>query len=139
MGTLFVFNGICFPLDIWKHDSSKCSEHKAEVSIGRQSALLSFSIQPPRVLSRSLETYKQNDKFQNFQYFCRFSENDDLFHFFTITCKNNFRCRMSYFDCKICSTKLGLQTLWECCLFPKKLCNQFDRNIHLRSDLSTTR
>ena len=63
---------------------------------------------PPRVLSRSLDTYKQNDKFQNFQYFCHFSENDDLFHFLTITCKKNFRCRMSAFDCKICSTKLDL-------------------------------
>ena len=39
------FNGICFPLDIQKHDSSKCSEHKTEVSVGRQSVLFSFSIQ----------------------------------------------------------------------------------------------
>ena len=37
--TLLVFNGICFPLDIRKHDSSKCSEHKIEVSVGRQSVL----------------------------------------------------------------------------------------------------
>ena len=32
-------------LDIRKHDSSKCSEHKTEVLVGRQSILLSFSIQ----------------------------------------------------------------------------------------------
>ena len=86
---------------------------------------------PPRFSSCSLKTYKQNDKFQNFQYFCRFSENDDLFHFLTITCKNNFRCRMSSFICKICSTELDLQTLWKCCLLSKKLWNEFDWNIHL--------
>ena len=95
MGTLFVFNGICFPLDIRKHDFSKCSEHKTEVSVGCQSILLSFSIQASKsFVQESLETYKQNDKCQNFQYFCRFSQNDDLFHFLTITCKNDFR-RMS--------------------------------------------
>ena len=94
---------------------------------------------PPRVLICSLKPYKQNDKFQNFQYFCLFSQNDDLFHLLTITCENNFRCWMSSFICKICSTKLDLQTLWECCLLSKKLWNQFDRNIHLWSELSKTR
>ena len=47
-------------------------------------------------------------------------------------------CRMSSFIYKLCSMKLDLQTLWECCLLSTKLSNQFDWNIHLWSDLSTT-
>ena len=57
MGTMLVFNGICFPLDVRKcSNSSKCSEHKIEVSVGRQLVLLSFSIQT----SKSFESFIGN-------------------------------------------------------------------------------
>ena len=56
VGTLLVFKGICFPLAVRKHDFSKCSEHKTEVSVGRQSVLLSFSIQT----SKSFESFIGN-------------------------------------------------------------------------------
>ena len=69
VGTLFDFNGICFPLDIQKHDSSKCSEHKTEVSVGRQSVLLSFSIQTSKSFESWVVHWKSTNKMMNFKIF----------------------------------------------------------------------
>ena len=95
---------------------------------------------PPRVLSKS--RWKPTNKMINVKIFNISVVSLKMMIFFIswqLLVKTIFvGCRMSSFICKICSTKLDLQTLWECCLLSKKLLNQFDWNIHLWSDLSIT-
>ena len=120
VGTLFVFNGICFPLDIWKHDSSKCSEHKTEVSVGCQSVLLSFLIQTPQELW--VVHWKPTNKMINFKIFNISVVSLKMMIFFIswqslVKTIFGVGCPLSTAKC----TQLDLQTLWECRLFPKKL------------------